>query len=644
MDAKGRKIPGKSAICIHCGHSHPLAMHRRLTNEGLGRDTLLLVADVDERVGKAYRLPTDKEVNALTEVGRALAQEPAFSPILSAIPDEGIAPGNNNIVGPSIYGCKTYGDLMCDRQALSFARMSRALNELAGEMSNVGISPDYVRALTGFAASQIVRKIRYSTRCVSLHFTRQCVTDIFLNEGSITYSYDFLETGLGGGPGSWSSLCNSGMQNLRSLVSDTKGRAAQVHRASATSIALADQTISAVVTDPPYDEMIAYADSSDIFYVWLKRALFNTWPEMIVTSDRNGTQEKADEIIVKRVRGEAPLEHRTREHYDSKIAEAFREMRRVIRADGVVTIVFGHGEPEVWQRLLTAISSAGLIMTGSWPANTEFGGTQGKANITTTLTMSCRPAPPDRPVGRKGTVEAEIKAEITRRYPDWERWGLAPADMLMAASGPAMEVVGRYSGVLDARGNPVDIYTFLPLARAAVQDAMAVKINDQPLEVFDARTRFALWWVRLYGRQLQAKSELRWQTLASALEIGQVRDLVPDSGSGVQFVSSAAFSTAIEAESPTIDVALALARVSEDGLEAMGQLLASAERDADDSYLWAAIQFLADRLPDNDPDAVAFARVLRTRTSIGTALNAANAANKAAEQHVQYAEAQLKLM
>ena len=107
------------------------------------------------------------------------------------------------------------------------------------------------------------------------------------------------------------------------------------------------------MTDPPYDEMIAYADASDLFYVWLKRCLHShvgpNWP---ITADPHGTQEKTDEIIVKRVRGEAPDEHRTREHYDTLIAEAFAEMRRVVRDDGVVTIVFGHGEPEVWQRLL----------------------------------------------------------------------------------------------------------------------------------------------------------------------------------------------------------------------------------------------------------------------------------------------------
>src|SRR5215210_1086918 len=132
-------------------------------------------------------------------------------------------------------------------------------------------------------------------------------------------------------------------------------------------------------------------------------------------------------------------------------------MRRVVGDDGLVTIVFGHGDPEVWQRLLSAIEQAGLVMTASWPANTEAGGAHGgMASIETTLTMACRPAPANRRPGRKGTVDAEIKAEIRDRYMEWERWGLAPADMLMASAGPAMEVVGRYSEVQDIRGEAVD--------------------------------------------------------------------------------------------------------------------------------------------------------------------------------------------
>jgi putative DNA methylase len=54
----GKKIPGKSAICVFCSHVHRLTVHRRLTNEGQGRDALLLVAEHDPVVGKRFRLPT----------------------------------------------------------------------------------------------------------------------------------------------------------------------------------------------------------------------------------------------------------------------------------------------------------------------------------------------------------------------------------------------------------------------------------------------------------------------------------------------------------------------------------------------------------------------------------------------------------
>ncbi|MFC5665347.1 DUF1156 domain-containing protein [Kitasatospora misakiensis] len=638
----GKKVPGKSAICVFCSHVHSLAVHRRLLQEGQGRDALVLAADIDAKSQKTFRQPTDEERKAAAAATTALGFEPAFSPFLPAIPDEGIAPGNNNIIGPSIYGAKTYGDFMVDRQTLSYVRLARIINELGDELTAAGLSRDYVRALCGYATAVVVKKLRRSTRGARFQSKGGAqVGDLFVNEGSITFSHDFFESGIGDGPGTWKSISDNVLAACRNLFSDLRGVPASVQRGSATALSYPPKTFSAVVTDPPYDQMIAYADASDLFYTWVKRCLHNTWPELAVTADPHGCQDKSQEIIVKRVRGEAPNEHRTREHYDNLIADAFAQMRLAVRDDGVVTIVFGHGEPEVWQRLLHSIEKAGLVMTGSWPANTESGGQQGKANIETTLTMACRPAPAGRPAGRKGAVEAEIKAEIKRRYPDWERWGLAPADMLMAAAGPAMEVVGRYSEVLDAKGGPVDIHTFLPLARAAVQEAMAVEVNNQPLSAFDARTRFALWWIRLYGRQVQAKSELRWQALASSLDLAAVRDLVGDADKGVRFITSREYYGKVDGDSAAVDVALALAAASDEGLQAMGEVLAASERGVDDTYLWSAIQFLADRLPDNDPDSIAFTRVLRTRAGIGSAAEAVTAS---AFERARRQGAQLKLM
>ena len=75
----------------------------------------------------------------------------------------------------------------------------------------------------------------------------------------------------------------------------------------------------------------------------------------------------------------------------------------------------------------------------------------------------------------------------------------------------------------------------------------------------------------------------------------------------------------------------------------MGHVLAAADRSADDTYLWSAIQFLADRLPDNDPDSIAFSRVLRTKAGIANAADAVVTGNQEQARKQQADEAQLQL-
>lgn len=635
---------GRLAVCPFCSHAHDRQTQMRILGEGSGRDAPLLAADLDRTFGKSYRPLSVGEVEAIGAAARALAKAPGFGPFLPARPDEHIPAGNTWTVQATVYGAKTYGDMMNDRQTLSFVTLAQTIRDIGRELAGHGASNDYVRALTGYAAAALARKIRRATRGCTLDPRLNKVNDVFATESSLNFSFDYFEVGVADGPGSWTSVSDGTLKSLEATMPPAAARQhADVVRGSATNLPFRDRSIDAVVTDPPYDAMIDYSDASDLFFVWIKRALSEAWPEFGMTAHEHGVQEKQDEIIVKKG-GTSNNDHRNREHYDRLITKAFSEAQRVVEADGVVTIVFGHGEPEVWQRLLTAIRDSGLVLTGAWPAKTEPGGKVGFTNIVTTLTMACRPAPAGRPRGRKGAVEAEIKSVVKERYPDWERWGLAPADMLMAAAGPAMEVVGRYSEVLDAKGEPVDIATFLPLARAAVQDAMAVEINHQPLETFDARTRFALWWVRLYGRQGQAKSELRWQALASSLDLDAVRDLVPDADRGVRFVSASKFKAKLSGDSAVIDVALALVAASGDGLEAMGEVMVAAERDPDDTYLWAAIQFLADRLPDNDPDSVAFTRVLRTKTGISNAAENVVATNYEKTRKKHDDDLQLRLL
>jgi adenine-specific DNA methylase len=378
--------------------------------------------------------------------------------------------------------------------------------------------------------------------------------------------------------------------------------------------------MDAVVTDPPYDAMVYYTDASDLFYCWLKRAFLTTQPEFCITTDPRGLQEKAEELIVKE-HGIAPGEHRTREFYNASIAVAFGEVKRKVRSGGVVTIVFGHGEPEVWHRLLNALTAAGLFLTGSWPAKTESGGQQGKANIVTTLTLACRPAPADRPLGSVNEVDEEVRQEVIHRVPQWDRAGLALTDQLMASAGPAMEVVGRYREVLDRRGDPVEPSRYLLLARRAVEQAAAIRIDELPLETFDARTRFALFWSRLFGRALAAKSEARWQAMASDLSLKDLDAILieAEKGKGVRLAFADEVPREISQTSSIIDIAFAMARAWRDGIAAVGEVLAAANRDNEDSHLWAALNYLASRLPEADADRQAWMALVRTRKGIHAA-------------------------
>lgn len=616
----GKGVRGKSAVCPFCDHVHSKALHTRLVSEGQGRDELLVVAELDKAVGKFFRAPTAADKSAVKAATAVLSEEVAFGAGLQAVPDERIPAGNNHTVRASLYGARTYGDMCNPRQTLNLVRLCRVIADMGRELVEQNeVTADYAACLTGYAGSVLAKKLKYSTRGATLQSrtgTKGIYVDhVFINEASLAFSYDYFETGLGTGPATWHSLADDTVSVLRKLVNaPAAAQPASVVRGTATALPQPTNSLSAVVTDPPYDNLIDYSDASDLFFVWLKRALITTSPWFSFTVHPDGVQEKDQEAIVK---GGGNVDHRTEAHYDEMIAKAFAEARRVVRADGVVTVVFGHGDPDVWHRLLGAITRAGLILTGSWPAKTEAGGNAGSANIKTTLTMSCRPAPPKRPRGRAHLVEAEVRREVQARIPLWDSAGLAPTDQLMASAGPAMEAVGRYAEVLDHLGEPVEPTHYLVIARKTVIDATSVPIDNLPLDTFDARTRFALGWVRLYRRSVAAKSEARWQALSADLTMEALKGVLSEADKGVSFAPSSGWKGTIAPTSSVIDVAMAMAKAWTSGLDEVAQVLAVAQRDEDDAYLWATLGYLSSLLPEADSDAVAWTSLVRARRGIG---------------------------
>jgi hypothetical protein len=188
----------------------------------------------------------------------------------------------------------------------------------------------------------------------------------------------------------------------------------------------------------------------------------------------------------------------------------------------------------------------------------------------------------------------------------------------MASAGPAMEVVGRHNKVLDRRGDEVEPSRYLVLARKTVEEAAAITIDELPLETFDARTRFALFWVRLFARGLAAKSEARWQAMASDLSLSDIHGILTEAegGKGVRLSFANECPREVTEMCSIIDAAFALADAWQEGVSGAAKILARSGRDADDPHLWAALNYLSSRLPEGDRDRQAWTGIVRARKAL----------------------------
>ncbi len=76
------------------------------------------------------------------------------------------------------------------------------------------------------------------------------------------------------------------------------------------------------------------------------------------------------------------------------MAAIFAECRRVLKPDGIMTLMFTHKATGAWDALTKGLMEAGFTITASWPINTEAEGSlhiKDKAAANCTIFLVCRP-------------------------------------------------------------------------------------------------------------------------------------------------------------------------------------------------------------------------------------------------------------
>ena len=246
--------------------------------------------------------------------------------------------------------------------------------------------------------------------------------------------------------------------------------------------------LTAVVTDPPYYDAIAYADISDFFYVWLKRTLGNIYPMNFTTPQT----PKAEECTALK-HHHNNSEEEAKRHFERKLTEIFDAIE--YQTSDIVSIMFAHQSTEAWTTLCNSILGARMNITGSWPMDTERAVRTlaiAGAALESSVTVSCRPSE------RSGfetfkRVKKSIETKVTEEVNSLYELGFRGADLLTACFGQAVSEFGKYETVEKADGSEVSVGELLELARTAAFNALLRGFDG------DEYTRFYIGWLQMNG-------------------------------------------------------------------------------------------------------------------------------------------------
>jgi putative DNA methylase len=427
--------------------------------------------------GRHYRLPTEADYQAVWKAQRRLKEildqwDRDGRKGLCPVPDEPLPPIGTLGFRVQRYGMLRWGDLFTARQKVGLVRIAT----LVGSMAD-GVRREDAALAVGRLADQ-------SSSLVSWLQTIEAVSHTFVRQ-ALPIVWDFCEILP---MGDQSANLSAAMEWVAKVIEASQiCIVGQVELADAARHSLGHDAAHLWFTDPPYYDAVPYADLSDFFFVWLKRALPNHPLLRDPFDSENPLTPKRREAVqdeTKRDDGRA----KDRSWFEEKMARAFAEGHRVLREDGVGSVVFAHKTTEGWEALLSGMIRGGWTITGSWPIVTERSvrlRARESAALATSVHLVCRPRPEDAPTGDW----AEVLRELPKRVGDWmerlESEGVRGADLVFACIGPALEIFSRYARVETADGREVSLAEYLE----KVWEVVGRTALEQVLGTAEARAR-----------------------------------------------------------------------------------------------------------------------------------------------------------
>ena len=415
---------------------------------------------------RGYRAPGDADDNG-AEIAAQLADKMAEWEAVGSIPIEAIPEGNKTDEARR-YGTNIWRDMFSPRQLLAHGIGVEVFRELLDEDRAKGVLTD-VRAVAYVYVAIAMDKLRdYNSRMTRWHVSRETMVNTFdRHDFAFKWSYAEMALLIEGMGFDWSiAATGKSLKELIEMVASEKrgdmfdainsqsGMITITNGSGASMPHIDDRSVDAVVMDPPYGANVMYAELSDFFYVWLKRTAGLVVPELFT---RRLADKDAEAVANKaHFKGQKGASRLAENDYRVKMEGIFAECRRVLKNDGIMTVMFTHKDTGAWDALALSLMDAGFVITASWPVNTEASGSlhiKDKAAANSTIFLVCRPreeAPGETMYWED--VEPEVAQAVRSRVGEFQTAGIQGVDLYLASFGPALEAFSRHWPL--TRGTP----------------------------------------------------------------------------------------------------------------------------------------------------------------------------------------------
>jgi adenine-specific DNA methylase len=580
---------------------------------GLGTQPLCVVIE-HPTLGREYRDFAATDLVAFSEaegIARSLAIRQQDG--LATIPDEQIGRDFEWVLKPPMFGLTLWRDIFNPRQQVALSTIACLVDEVGGQLNTSG-DTEYAAAVQAYLALALDRHADYNSKCQSWDNSTEKVGHTFGRQ-AIAMSWDYCEVNpFSGKTGDFTGQLEWVEKVIVANTFSGVKRYGLVQRGSATRLPQATSTIAAVITDPPYYDAVPYADLSDFFYVWLKRSMRHAMPELF----RTPLTPKADELVQQSEKV-TPAEKRkkTKDFFEKGMSQAMSDAVRVLRPDGIASVMFAHKTTAAWEQLISGLVNAGFCVVASWPFHTELRNRlrgQESAALASSVTLVCRKRGDRAGDGLWDDVRQELREVAHERLDFFWSQGIRGADFFISAIGPALSVFGKYERVTKLSGEVVTVGQFLDEVRGLVTNyALAKIMKTSHTGNIDGESQFYVIWRWSYAdakvpadesfklaQALGMATETMWDRTGVLEKAGENVLAMPIAKR--MKIKDLGDSEADGAPASLIDVLHRLCAFREkNDSDGMAQFLVRSGQ-GNNPALWVVAQAMSDILPDGDKE------------------------------------------